>query len=101
YPKARLHGAIGELNLERVPAGADVLEADRLEHLPAEALEPACQVAHVQAQHQARVGRAALADEPPQQAPVADAPARDVARAERASTSPAAATIAFTFSASL
>src|ERR1700704_6842645 len=56
-------GAIRKLDLERVPLRAHAVEVDRLEHLAAEALEAARQVADLQAEHDARVHRAALADQ--------------------------------------
>src|SRR5271154_5478488 len=83
HAKARLGGTVGELDLEGVPLGANPVEVDRLEHLAAKALEAARQVAHAHAQHEPRVQRAALADEPAQEAPVADAATGNVARAER------------------
>src|SRR5205814_8230427 len=52
------------------------------EHHPAEALESTGEIAHAQAEYQARVRRPALAYEASQQAPVADAATRNVAGAE-------------------
>ncbi len=63
------HGAVGELDLEGVALRAHAVEVDRFEHLAAKALEAAGQVAHVQAEHPARVRRAALADQAPQRGP--------------------------------
>src|SRR5204863_5092889 len=55
----------------------------RLEHLAAKALEAARQIADAEAEDDARVPRAAAAHELPQQPPVAQAAAFDVARPER------------------
>ena len=44
-------GPIGQLDLEGVPLGADGVEVDRLEHLPAEALEAAGQIADPETEH--------------------------------------------------
>ena len=83
HAEAGPHRAVGQLDLEGIAPRADAVEVDRLEHLAAEALEAAGQVAHAQAEHPARVGRAALADEAPQETPVAHAAAGHVARAQR------------------
>ena len=76
------HRAMGQLDLEGVAARADGRQVDRLEHLAAKALQAAGQVVDVEAEHLARVPRAAAADEPPDAAPVRHAAAGHVARAE-------------------
>src|ERR1700679_3082546 len=81
-PEAALDRPVGHLDLEGVAAGADRAQVDRLENLAAEALEAAGQVLHVEAEDDARVGAAAAADRPPQRAPVTNAAAGHVARAE-------------------
>ena len=81
--EAGAHGAVGELDLECVSARAHAVEVDRLEHLAAEALEAAGEVANLQAEHPARVHRAPLADLAPHEPPVADSSSRHVAGAER------------------
>src|SRR3954451_4048722 len=73
---------VGQLDLEGVAAGGDLVEVDGLQHLAAEALEATGEVAHLDPQHQPRVGTAAAADRAPKWSPVADPPARDVAGAE-------------------
>src|SRR2546430_2397244 len=82
HAEAALDRAIGELDLEGVAAGADVGQVDGLEHFAAEALEAASEVADGQAEDGARVEAAALAQEPPAEAPVHGASAFDVAAAE-------------------
>src|SRR5680860_1373479 len=77
--EAALDRAVGHLDLEGVAARLDRVEVDRLQHLAAEALEAAGQVADADAEHEARVGAAAAADRPAQRAPVADPAAVDVA----------------------
>ena len=57
--KPRAQRAVGRLDLERVAARVDRVEVDRLEHLAAEALEAAGQVADGHAEQQPRVERAA------------------------------------------
>ena len=75
--------AVGQLDLERVAARVHRVEVDRLEHGAPEALEAAGQVAHRHAEHEPRVERAAGRDRRAgRSAPVLDAAARDVARAE-------------------
>src|SRR5207253_71936 len=63
-------------------ARAHPVEVDRFQHLAPEALEASREVADVQAEHPARVCRAALADQAPHQPPVAHAAAGNVARAQ-------------------
>ena len=81
-PKPSRIGAVRRLDLERVALRADRVEVDRLEHLPAVALEAARQVADVDAEERPRVPRAAGRDEAPPAAPVLGAAARDVPRAQ-------------------
>src|SRR5439155_4419436 len=81
--EAGAHGAVGELDLECVSARAHAVEVDRLEHLAAEALEAAGEVANLQAEHPARVHRAPLADLAPREPPFADASSWNVTGAER------------------
>ena len=80
--EAELVGAVGQLDLEAVAAGADGVEVERLQHAAAEALVAAGQVAVGQAQDGARIEAAAAADDLAQRAPVLDAAALHVARAE-------------------
>src|SRR3954447_16731412 len=80
--EACLDRAVGELDLETVSARVDALQVELLEHLAAEALEATGEVAHGNAEHVARVRRAAAAEQPARQAPVADAAAAHVARAQ-------------------
>src|SRR5205085_116606 len=82
HAEAALDRAIGELDLEGVAAGADGGQVDGLEHFAAEALEAAGEVADGQSEDGARVEAAALAQEPPAEAPVHGAAAFDVAAAE-------------------
>src|SRR5512146_547331 len=81
--ESALDRAVGHLDLEGIAARVDRVEVDRLEHLAAEALEAAGEIAHLHAQHEAGVGAAAAADRPPHRAPVADTAAGHVARADR------------------
>src|SRR5450631_1401795 len=78
HGETALHRSLGQLDLEAVPVRADRVQVDRLEHLAAEAFEAAGQIAHPEAEHAARVGAAAAADDPPQQSPILDATARHV-----------------------
>ena len=61
--KPACDGAVGRLDLERVAVRGDRVEVDRLEHLAAEDLEAAGQVADADAEHGPRVGAAAAADQ--------------------------------------
>src|SRR6266513_494151 len=74
--EAGAYGAVGELDLKCVSARAHAVEVDRLEHLAAEALEAAGEVANLQAEHPARVHRAPLAELAPHEPPVADSSSR-------------------------
>src|SRR4051812_26939313 len=71
--------AVGGLDLEGVAARVDRAQVERLQHLAAEALEAAGQVAHADAEQHARVPRAARRDEAANRAPAADQAALDVA----------------------
>src|SRR4029453_18282107 len=75
-------GAVRRLNLKGVALRLDCIEVDALEHIAAIALEASGEVAHRHAEQDARVPRAAGRDETPQQSPVPDTAALDVARAE-------------------
>src|SRR5258708_7638849 len=74
---------VRQLGVDGGAGRAHRLEVGGLEHLAAKALEAAGQVADLETQDDARVSRAAAADDPPQQAPVGDTATVDVARAER------------------
>src|SRR5689334_12715999 len=65
-------GAVGGLDLERVPLGRDRVRFDRLEYAAAEALEAAGRVLDAHVQEERRVERPAARDRPPGEAPVAD-----------------------------
>src|SRR5205823_1917286 len=62
---------------------SDPVEVDPLEHRAPVALEAAREIADPRADQDLGVDRAAAGDEPAYEPPVADAPAADVARAER------------------
>ena len=70
HAEAGADGAVGGLDLERVAERRDRLEVDRLEHLAAEDLEAAGEVARSRRPStRAGVGAAAAADQPPQRRP--------------------------------
>ncbi len=74
--------AIRRLDLEHVAGGVDRVEVDRLEHVPAEALEASRRVVN-RHQEDARVDRGATGDQAPHEAPVLGSATGDVAGAER------------------
>src|SRR5829696_4636717 len=80
--EARLHRPVGQLDLERVALRLDARKVDRLEHLAAEALEPAGEVVLAQAEDTLGVVTAGAAHDAAGERPVDDAAAPDVARAE-------------------
>src|SRR3954447_1569401 len=80
--EARRHGAIGQLDLERVAHRAHLVEADGAQHLGAKALEAARGVGDVEAQPGARVPRPTAAEQAPQRAPVGHRATGRVARAQ-------------------
>ena len=75
--------AVVHLDLEGVAVGVHRLQVEVLQDTPAEALEPAGQVADRHAQNDACVERSAAADEGAQKRPVARAAAGHPARADR------------------
>src|SRR5438874_10609369 len=75
--------SIRRLDLEGVALRMDLVEVDRLQHLPPVALEAAGEVADADAEQEARVERAAPRDDAPAESPVLGAAAVDVAGAER------------------
>src|SRR4051794_9940578 len=81
--KAPADRPIRQLDLEGIAPRADRFEPDGAQHVRAEALEAAGQIALSQPKHDRRVQRAAARDEAPQRAPVAHPAAVDVARAQR------------------
>ena len=82
HAKAAAQRAIGQLDLEGVALGVDRVQVDRLEHRAAEALEAAGEVADGDAEQQPRIERAAGGDGAAHGAPVLDAAAGHVARAQ-------------------
>ena len=74
--------AVCQLDLERVALGAHRVQVEPLEHAPPEALEAAGRVLTPMRRKKPRVGGGAARDEPAHYAPVPDAPALHVARAE-------------------
>src|SRR4051812_1458830 len=81
--EAPAHGAVGQLDLERVAARADRRQVDLLQDLAPEALEAPGEVAHPEPQDAPRVPGAAAADDAPHEPPVLDAAAIDVPGAQR------------------
>src|SRR5215203_2902647 len=77
-----LQRAVAQLDLEAVAVGVHLLDADCLEDAPVEALEATGQVADRYAQHALCIQAAPAREDAARQAPVGDAAARDVARAQ-------------------
>ena len=80
---AEPRGAVGHLDLEHVPARADAVERHGCEGRRAPRLEAAGEVVRLEAEHDPREHRAAAGDDPADDAPVLDAAALRVARADR------------------
>src|SRR5205823_5141383 len=80
--EAEAVGAVLEVDQERVAAEAERRDVERLEHLPADALEPAGAVPYREAGDPARVDVRPEAHRQPVKAPVDDAHAVQVARAD-------------------
>src|SRR5215218_9663471 len=82
HAEAAAHGAVGQLDLERVALRANAVEVDRLEHFAPVALEPSREVAHLQPEHPLGVPAAPARDDAPPDPPALDLTAVHVARAE-------------------
>src|SRR5207248_11170001 len=84
HGEAALQRAVGELDLEGISARADRGQVDGFEDLTPEAFEATRQVSHRDAEDEASVEAAALAQQPAAEAPVRGAAAPDVAEIGRA-----------------
>src|SRR5262245_5067142 len=82
HPEAAAADPVRRLDLDRIAVGRERVEVDRLECRPPEALDPAGEVPHAQAQEDLRVEAAAARHDAAQETPVGRATARRVARAE-------------------
>src|SRR5207302_11340769 len=80
--ESALDRAVGELDLEGVPGRAHRRQVEPLEHLVAEALEPARQIADGQAEYGSGVETAAFREQLAGDAPVHRAAALDITAAE-------------------
>src|SRR5437867_1100239 len=81
-PEAEPVGAVLQVDQERVATEAERRHVDRLEHLAADALKAAGAVAHRQASHAPGIGVRPQAHREAIEAPVDDADAAHVARAD-------------------